>query len=78
LIRLSSLPPKNLRPWLLDDEKGETTAKVKKMKEEGFVVLGTFKWNNKGRRTSFWLRNDVIEEMRQIGKWKIYLWRTDT
>ncbi|KAE9983145.1 hypothetical protein EG328_010229 [Venturia inaequalis] len=70
-------PPKDLRPLLLDDEKGEMSVKARKVREEGVVVVSTFAWGFKSRRASFWLRKDVIEGMRGKGKWKVYLWRTD-
>lgn len=57
-------PPKNLRPWLLEDEKGEATAKVRKMREEGIHILSTFDWINQSKKATFWLRKDVIDKMR--------------
>lgn len=69
---------KNLRPWLLDDEKGEMTADAKKTRDRYIHVLSTFVWNSKDNKATFWLRKDVIDNVKESGTWRIFLWRTTT
>lgn len=69
---------KNLRPWLLDDEKGDMTVEAKKIRDGCIHDLSTFSWDSKGNKSSFWLRKDVIGSIKESGTWKIFLWRTDT
>jgi len=58
---------------LLDNEEGETTAKARKIREEGVHMLSTFEWDSESKKAAFWLRKDVIEGMSQNGKWKVYI-----
>lgn len=71
-------PPRVIRRALLDDEHGDRSEKARRIREAGLHVLTTFKWVTATRTASFWLRSDVVETMRQQGRWKAYVWRSDT
>lgn len=70
-------PPELLRPILLDDEKGDTTTSAQKIRSDGIVMLGTFKWVTVESTATFWLRSDVVNMMMRED-WKVCLWRVDT
>ncbi|KAI1076526.1 hypothetical protein F5B20DRAFT_555437 [Whalleya microplaca] len=70
-------PPKNLRPILLDDEKGDTTTSAQKIRSDGVKVLTTFSWVTKTSTATFWLSSNVIDSMLKED-WKVYIWRVDS
>ncbi len=67
----------SLRSILLSDEKADSTAQGKKMREEGLHILTTWSWAKGERMASFWLRKDVMDRMLQQKRWKVGIWRTD-
>lgn len=69
-------PPKVLRPFLLDDEKGDTTASAQKIRSDGIVILSTFRWNANNFLATFWLRSDVVSAMLKED-WIVCIWRID-
>lgn len=70
-------PPRNLRPFLLDDETGDSSERAKKIRAEGVHALTTFNWSSETNAATFWLRVDVVDRMIRED-WKVYIWRTDT
>ncbi|KAK4956504.1 hypothetical protein LTR10_006030 [Elasticomyces elasticus] len=71
------IPPEPwLRPYLLSDEKSDSSPQAKKVREKGLHIVSTWKWTKATKTATFWLRSDVMERMRQ-GAWVIGIWRTD-
>ena len=70
-------PPRNLRPILLDDEKGDTTSSARAIRADGAKVVSTFSWVRKMNTASFLFRNDVVDQISADG-WLVYIWRIDT
>lgn len=71
-------PPRDIRPLLLDDEKGNTSKQAKAIKHGGIHVFTTFKYVTATRTASFWCRMDAIDGMMNEGKWQVSIWRTDS
>ncbi|KAI0197972.1 hypothetical protein F4808DRAFT_473096 [Astrocystis sublimbata] len=67
----------NLRPILLDDEKGVTTEIARLIRADGVKVVSTFSWARKTNTAAFWLGKDAVDEMTANG-WFVYIWRVDT
>lgn len=66
-----------MRRFLLDDEAGDTSERVRDMKRRSVHVFSTFKFVTDTRTASFWCRADTMREM-MGGDWKVFIWRTDT
>lgn len=69
--------PQSIRSTLLDDEVGDNSEKAKKARAEGLHVVTTFKYVTDTRTATFWMRQDVADELRQ-GDWNVSIWRTDS
>lgn len=69
-------PPRNLRPVLFDDEKGDLTSLARDIRTDGVQILSTFTWVGKTNTAGFWLRSDVVDRMCADG-WVVYIWRVD-
>ncbi|KAI3391944.1 hypothetical protein diail_6590 [Diaporthe ilicicola] len=67
----------SLRKTLLDDEAGDNSERAKKARAEGLHVVATFKYVTDTRTASFWMRQDVADELCR-GKWSVAIWRTDS
>ena len=74
---LARTPSKDLRKILLDDEKGDRSAKASEIGKNGVHVLSTFEWNSKTGVAGFFLRQDVIHKMQDAGDWHLYFVRID-
>ncbi|KAK5173661.1 uncharacterized protein LTR77_002342 [Saxophila tyrrhenica] len=73
-----SLPLRsNIRPFLLSDEKADSAAKAKQLREEGSHIVSTWSWSKSERSATFWLRKDAMDQMQQQGNWELAIWRTD-
>ncbi|KAI1381366.1 hypothetical protein F4677DRAFT_440580 [Hypoxylon crocopeplum] len=70
-------PPENLRPLLLDDEKGHRERAARKIRSDGIKVLSTIKWVMKEKTATFWMRSDVMDLMLKED-WRVYIWRIDS
>ncbi|CAJ2505394.1 Uu.00g127880.m01.CDS01 [Anthostomella pinea] len=68
--------PEGSRSLLLDDEEGDTSDNAKKIRQEAVRVMTTFDWKMDTRTITFWLRDDVMEQMIDE-EWEVYIWRTD-
>lgn len=75
----AATPPRDLRRLLLDDEEagGDVSEAARKIREHGVHVVTTLDLVQKTATASFWLRSDVVEEMR-AGDWRAFVWRTST
>ncbi|KUI63016.1 TPR repeat-containing protein associated with Hsp90 [Cytospora mali] len=69
-------PPQDIRSLLLDDEVGDTSASASQIRNQGVHIVTTFRFVTHTRTASFWMRKDVIENMK-AGNWRLYIWRTD-
>jgi hypothetical protein len=70
-------PPRDMRNFLLDDETGDTSPSAREMKKNAIHLVNTFRYVTETSTASFWLRTDVMEEMKK-GNWTVYIWRNDT
>lgn len=72
------LPPQSttIRPYLLDDERGDRSPRARAIRERGLHVLSTWGWHRPSKTATFWLRKDVFERL-EDKKWAISIWRTD-
>jgi hypothetical protein len=61
----ASEPPRGIRKFLLDDEMGDISTSAKKMKQNAIHVINTFRYVTETSTASFWLRTDVVEEMKK-------------
>ncbi|KAL8376860.1 hypothetical protein RB595_007812 [Gaeumannomyces hyphopodioides] len=72
-------PPHDLRRLLLDDDDeewgGDASAAARGIREGGVHIVTTLGLVHKTATAVFWLRSDVVEEMR-TGDWRVFLWRT--
>jgi len=69
--------PFNLRPYLLSDETSDSSSKAKEMREKGLRVVTTWTWSRARKTASFWLRQDLMEEMMEDNGWMVSIWRSD-
>ena len=68
----------SFRTLLLDDEEGQKDPKISKLREEGLHVVTTWEWSRSDKTATFWMRRDVMEEMRRLPEsWGVMIWRTD-
>jgi hypothetical protein len=72
----------SLREVLLDDETGDSSSQARQLRHEGLVVISTYEWSgmadNTAQGASFWLAQDVMDEMVSDGNWFSVLYRNDT
>ncbi|KAK9772250.1 putative tetratricopeptide-like protein [Seiridium cardinale] len=71
------MKPKSMRRVLLDDELGDKYNAAGETREGGVSIVSTLSWDWAEKTAQFWLREDVVEKMKD-NEWKAYLWRTDT
>jgi hypothetical protein len=72
------MPNASLRPYLLSDEVVDQALQTRKAHKEGLHVVTTWDWDSKLRRATFWMRKDVMEEMKPAkASWAVAIWRTD-
>lgn len=69
--------PHMLRTMLLDEEVGDQSEWAKKARVEGLHVVTTFRYVTDTRTASFWMRQDVADEICR-GNWNVSIWRTDS
>ncbi|KAI0144631.1 hypothetical protein GGR57DRAFT_322856 [Xylariaceae sp. FL1272] len=69
-------PPGDLRPILLDDDKGDLTTSARAIRANGVKIVSTFAWVRETNTAGFWLRSDVVDKMAREG-WYVYIWRID-
>ena len=75
---VAELPRTSLRKMFIDDEKGDRSAEAVTVRQKGVHVISTFNWNSRTETAIFWLRKDVVEQMRTEGSWSLYFLRVDT
>ena len=76
-INTATLPGRDhLNEYLVTDEfdQGEIPVIIR---EKSIHVLSTWTWDAAGNTASFWLRNDVMADMKRGPLWCAMLWRTD-
>ena len=66
----------DLRHYLLSDETADDSSQAERIRERGLHILTTWNWDRAGKPVTFWLRQDVMEEMKK-GVWAVSIWRTD-
>lgn len=69
-------PPQDMRGLLMDDEEGDLSTSANKIRNQGVHIVSTFRFVTHTRTASFWMRRDVVEDMK-AGNWMLYIWRTD-
>ncbi|KLU85105.1 hypothetical protein MAPG_04137, partial [Magnaporthiopsis poae ATCC 64411] len=57
---------------------GDVSPAARKIREHGVHVVTTLDLVQKTATASFWLRSDVVKEMRATGDWRAFVWRTST
>ncbi|KAG5930342.1 hypothetical protein E4U42_001857 [Claviceps africana] len=70
-------PPQGHYALFQDGEGGDCSTSAKAIRENGVVFVTAFRYHFRSRTASFWMRSDVVEKMR-AGKWRAFIWRTDT
>lgn len=70
------VPPKKLLESLFFEHMGATDGIHTTTLKTGIRIMTTFKFTTYTRTASFWMREDVVQEMK-TGSWKVYIWRTD-
>jgi hypothetical protein len=76
-INRATLPGQDhLNEYLVTNEfnQGDIPAVVR---EKSLPVLSTWTWAPAGNTASFWLRNDVMGDIKREPLWCAILWRTD-
>ncbi|KAF2491118.1 hypothetical protein BU16DRAFT_621773 [Lophium mytilinum] len=67
----------DLRHALLDDDKGDSSADAKRLREEGVVIVTSLNWTMPERRAEFWMRKDEVERWCDGGNWEVSVWQMD-
>lgn len=65
-----------LRPYLLSDEEGDSSELAQDVRGSGMHVVTTWTWDRENQRGDLWLRQDVVDGMRQ-DDWRFAIWRSD-
>jgi hypothetical protein len=68
----SAKPPASIRDLLVDG-----AASHRDVREKGIVCVSAFRYTTASRTATLWMRSDVMEQM-MAGKWRAFIWRTDT
>lgn len=70
-------PPASMYNILSDGGGEDILMPTKSIREKGVVCVTAFHYTSVTRTAKFWMRADIMERMVE-GKWKVFIWRTDT
>ncbi|KAI8958416.1 hypothetical protein F5Y11DRAFT_336255 [Daldinia sp. FL1419] len=71
------MPPQDLYPLLVDDERGDRTTLAQNIRADGINIVSTFTYVSDAYTAIFRLRSDVMDLMVKEN-WKVFIWRTDS
>lgn len=65
-----------MRPYILSDELDDGSPKAAAARESSHIIT-TWNWDAGRKTAEFWLSNDMMETLRDTGRWAIQIWRVD-
>lgn len=66
----------SIRPFVLDDEEADKSDKAGRIRENLHIIT-TWNWSWEEKTGTFWMKKEIMDDVRRNPDWAITIWRTD-